>query len=382
MRSVYDYDLTKFPEVVYLILIFLVSRAPFINMGFSAFTSPTDLDVLAVVNSAHLLRYEHVYAVSRFPGSPFYEIINSLLIGGGWIATNAATAIVSLISIILFGKILKILEIKYKALLLVTFAFTPVIWINSTITMDYMWGLMFILLAFYLMFIEKYYFAGIALSFAIGSRITSLVIIIPLLYWMLHRKCNVKTISAFLGITTIASLAIFSPLIYKYGFEFLKYSPREITFNEVFNGITTQLLSVPAIILLLLAFVIARDIPKNDFSYNLSLSVLLVYALLFIYHPAKPAYLIPAVPWGLVALSKSFSRIAVISLCFLIVLNGIISVEIQNDEKLIGFDQGSVLKNYDDRKQTGIAKSEDYLESLSKLLSDEKNTQGRDVALP
>lgn len=366
-QGILDYDLTKFPAVVYLALLFFISRAPFIGLGFSAFTSPTDHDVLAVVNSAYLLRYEHVYAVSRFPGSPFYEIINSLLIDGGWLATNTATVVVSFFSVILFGKILNILEIKNKALLLITFTLMPVLWINSTITMDYMWSLMFLLLAFYFMFKGKYYFSGIALSFAIGSRITSLAAVIPLLYYMLHKKIDIKTIYTFLGTTVIASILIFSPVIYTYGLEFLKYTQREITFNEVFYGFTTQLLSIPAIVVLFMAFVIARNLPKGDFSFNLSLSVVFIYGLLFLYHPSKPAYLIPAVPWGLIVLSKSFSRVIVVLICILIVLNGIVSVDIQNNDGKIKFDYGSVIKNFEERKQ-GILQSKEYMESLSDVL--------------
>lgn len=366
-KDILDCDLTKFPAVVYLALLFFISRVPFINLGFSAFTGPTDQDVFAVVNSAYLLRYEHVYAVSRFPGSPFYEIINSLLIGGGWMATNAATVIVSLICLILFGKILNILEIKNKALLLVTFTFIPVIWINSTITMDYMWSLMFLLLAFFFVFKEKYVYSGIALSFAIGSRITSGAMVVPLLYWMLYKKCDNKTIYMFLETIILASIVIFSPVLYTYDFEFLKYYPREILFSEVSNGITTQVFSIPAMIVFIIGLIIARNIPKNDLSYNLSLFTLIIYVLLFIYHPSKPAYLIPAVPWGLITLSKSFHRAIVIILCVLIILNGIVSMEIQNNGEMIKIENGSVLKNYEERKPS-ILQSGNYLESLTNAL--------------
>lgn len=366
-KDILNWDLTAFPAVIYLTLIFFISRAPFIALGFSTFTSPTDQDVLAVVNSAYLLRYEHIYAVSRFPGSPFYEIINSLLIGGGWMATNAATAIVSFVCVILFGKILNIFEIKNKALILVTFAFIPVIWINSTITMDYMWSMMFLLLAFYLMFREKYNYSGIALSFAIGSRITSSVMVLPILFWMLHKKNDMKTTCAFLGTTIISSLVIFSPVLYTYGFDFLRYYPREILPSEVLYGITTQVFSMPAMLVFFIALITAIDIPKNDDSYKLSLLVIFIYALLFIYHPSKPAYLIPALPWGLITLSKSFHRAIVIILCILIILNGIVSVEIQNNGEMIKIENGSVLKNYEERKPS-ILQSENYLESLSNAL--------------
>lgn len=233
--------------------------------------------------------------------------------------------------------------------------------------MDYMWSLMFLLLAFYLMLIERYNYSGIALSFAIGSRITSAVMVIPLLYLMLHKKRDIIAICSFLGTTAVASILVFSPVIYTYGFEFLRYTPRDITFNEVFYGIATQLLSIPAMVVLLIALATARVVPKNDLSFNLSLSVVFVYALLFMYHPSKPAYLIPAVPWGLIILNKSFSRIAVVLLCVLIILNGVVSVDIQNANEKIKFDHGSVLKNYEDRK-TGIMQSKGYMESLSNAL--------------
>ncbi len=370
-----DIDLTRFPYIIYLLLIFVASRLPFLDLGFSAFTSPTDSDVLAVVNSAYLLRYYHVYAVSRFPGSPFFELYNSLLIGGGWLATNTATMIFSLFAVILFGKILNILNIKNKALLLITFTFIPVIWINSTVTMDYMWGLGFLLLAFYLAFAGKYNYSGIALSFAIACRLTSVVMILPLLYWMFHKKAGMNRIYSFLGTTFFSSIVLFSPVLYKYGLGFLKYYPREITFTEVYYGFATQILNIPTMIIIVASFLVARNIPKKDPAFNISLLVVLIYALLFIYHPSKPAYLIPAIPWGLVLLSKTFPRIIVIIVCTLVMLNGIISFDLQNIGENIKIDSGSVLKNYDERKMNGVNQSQEYLDSLDTFLKEEGSSQ-------
>ncbi|HEY9245424.1 MAG TPA: hypothetical protein VIO11_01110 [Candidatus Methanoperedens sp.] len=357
----------RFPYILFLLIVFIFSRIPFLDLGFSSFESPTDQDVLAMVNSAYLLHYSHIYAVSRFPGSPVYEIINSFLIEGGWLATNSATMIISLMTVILFGKILKIFDIKNRTLLLVTFMFIPVIWINSTITMDYMWGLAFILLAFYLTFRGKYNYSGIALAFAAGIRITSLVMLIPLVYWMLQKKTGSKRICSFLLTSILFSIIYFSPVLYTYGLEFLKYYPRIITFNEVYYGFTTQLLSIPALSLLLISLVIARDIPQKDPVFNVSLIVLFIYALLFILHPSKPAYLIPAVPFGMIALSKSFPRLTVIMVCVLVILNGIISIGIQNNEEKFNIGYGSVIKNFEERKKS-VPQSTQYLESLSEAL--------------
>ncbi|VVB93621.1 Uncharacterised protein [uncultured archaeon] len=370
-----DIDLTRFPHIIYLLVIFVASRLPFLDLGFSAFTSPTDSDVLAVVNSAYLLRYYHIYAVSRFPGSPFFELYNSLLIGGGWLATNTATMIFSFFAVILFGKILNILDIKNKSILLITFAFIPVIWINSTITMDYMWGLGFLLLAFYLAFAGKYNYSGIALSFAIACRLTSVVMIVPLLYWMLQKKAGMNRLYSFLGTTFFSSIILFSPVLYKYGLGFLKYYPREITFTEVYYGFATQILNIPAMIIILISFLVARNTPKKDPAFNLSLFVVLIYALIFIYHPSKPAYLIPAIPWGLVLLNKTFPRMIVIFVCVLVVLNGIMYFDFQGSGEKIKLDSGSVLKNYEERKMNGINQSQEYLDSLDTFLKEERSLQ-------
>ena len=364
-----DCDLTKFPAIVYLALIFLISRIPFINLGFSAFTNPTDQDVLAVVNSAYLLRYLDIYTVSRFPGYPVYEIINSLFIGGGWIATNTATMIVSFICVILFAKILGFFKIQNKAILVFTFAFIPIIWINSAVTIDYMWGLMFTLLAFYMLFREKYNYSAIAISLAIGTRLTLLFMVIPLFYWILYRKTDTKTIYTYSVITIISSILLYSPVLYKYGFGFLKYYPREIAFNEVLYGIITQLINIPTLIVLFIAFISVRNLPKGDSAYNLSVLIVFIYSILYIYHPAKPAYLIPLIPWGLVILSKLFSRYIVILLCVMLMLNGIVTVDIQKGDatdSFIRISDGSVLKNYEERKST-VVQSKDYMDSLKVL---------------
>ena len=368
-KSFFDCDLTKFPAIVYLAIIFLISRITFINLGFSAFTHPTDQDVLAVVNSAYLLRYLDVYTVSRFPGYPVYEIINSLFIGGGWIATNTATMIVSFICVVLFAKILDFFKIQYKAILVLTFAFIPVIWINSTVTMDYMWGLMFTLLAFHLLFREKYNYSAIAISLAIGTRLTLLFMVIPLFYWMLYRKTDTKTRYTYSVITIIGSIVAYSPVLYKYGFGFLEYYPREIAFNEVLYGITTQLINIPTLIILFIAFISVRNIPKRDSAYNLSLLIVFIYTLLYIYHPSKPAYLIPVIPWGLIILSKLFSRYIVVILCVMLILNGIVSVDIQTvdaADSFIRIGEGSVLKNYEERNYS-VVQSKDYMDSLRVL---------------
>ncbi|MCZ7394081.1 MAG: hypothetical protein ABOK23_05780 [Candidatus Methanoperedens sp.] len=390
-KDILDCDLTRFPAVVYLALIFLVSRAPFIALGFSAFTNPTDQDVLAVVNSAYLLRYEHVYTVSRFPGYPFFEMFNSLLIGGGWVFTNIATAVVSFISLILFGKILNVFEIKNKALLLLTFAFIPIIWINSTITMDYMWALMFILLAVFFVFTDKYQLAGISMGFAIGTRFTSAFMIFPVVLCLLE-KVNRRKILIFISTAVGTAVLLFLPVIYRYKLEFFRGSGflyttpigKSISMAAgslllSLNNMVMELFGIAALAaLIFFAILTFKNKPfyssERGHLLNFCWLTILIFILLYFIFPYKVAYLIPAVPWGLIALNEKLERKFIIIICILLLLNSAVSVEILSDDvtQVIKLDPGVVIKNYEDRKSLGVELSKEYMESLSNLLRYEK----------
>ncbi|MDT8380504.1 MAG: hypothetical protein RQ739_16610, partial [Desulfotignum sp.] len=67
-----------------------------------------------------------VYSVSRFPGYPLYEIINSVLINtGGWLLSNLFTCLVFLVSIFIFDAILKNLSSRHRILSVVLFVVIP-----------------------------------------------------------------------------------------------------------------------------------------------------------------------------------------------------------------------------------------------------------------
>ncbi|MCE8423181.1 MAG: hypothetical protein J5U17_11610 [Candidatus Methanoperedens sp.] len=385
-----DTDLTKAPYIYYIIFIYSLSRIPFLDLGFSAFTVSTDSDVLAIVNSAYLLRYYHIYTVSRFPGFPFYEFFNSFLIGGGWLFTNMGTAIVSFIGWIIFGKVLTILQIKNKALLFITFGFLPIIWINSTITIDYMWALMFVLLACFFVFSERYGLGGLALGFAVGTRFTSVFMIIPLLYWMIIGKIDVRKMKHFILIGFFTSLGMFLPVLYKYHSEFLKGSgfisttplnkPLETFAGSVLissMNLISDLTGILVIILVLILFLLR----KVSFSDRRDLSkfcwiTMLIYGILYFIFPYKTAYLIPAVPWILIIMNEKLGRKYFAIVCILLLLNNIITINIiKEDIPDISIDSGLILKNYQERRFHSIKESQEYLDSLSKILSEERNSR-------
>lgn len=387
-----DRDLTKFPAIVYLVLVYLISRIPFIYLGFGSFSSQTDYDILAVVNSAYLLRYDQVYTVSRYPGYPFYEVINAFLIDRGWIATNAATVLISFVSVIIFAKILNIFQIKNKAILVLTFAFMPILWINSTVTMDYMWALMFILLGSYLAFKDGYFMAGVAVGFAIGSRFTSMFMIIPIVLWALSKKADTGRILTFISTAVCTAVLLFLPVFYKYGLEFLQGSGFLSTtplrqpgtaaagyFVSAINNMAMELFGITALVFLILSVISALknksfNITERTHLLNFCWMTALIYILLYLVFPYKVAYLIPLVPWGLIALNEKLRSSYTVTICILLLLNGIISVEISGEDTkpVIKFDSGMVFNNYEDRKSHGIEISKEYMESLSNISGYEK----------
>ncbi|MCZ7399448.1 MAG: hypothetical protein O8C62_07185 [Candidatus Methanoperedens sp.] len=382
-KDILNCDLTKFPAVIYLALIFFISRLPFIALGFSAFTNPTDQDVLAVVNSAYLLRYDHTYTVSRFPGYPLYEFVNALFIGGGWIATNTATLVVSFVCVIIFARILNLFKIKNKALLVFTFAFIPIIWINSAITMDYMWSLMFIMLGVYLVFLGKYPMAGIAIGLAIGSRFTSAFMIIPLFFWALQKKEKIKDIMIFVYSAMGTALVVFLPVFYKYKLEILQGSgflsttpirnPTSMITGQALGNIAMDLFGLAALIFLIFSVLLTfknKPASKNKDLLNFCWLTIIIFTLLYFIFPYKVAYLIPIVPWSIVVINENLKKTFTVIICVLLLLNGIVSIKVINEEKLpaVKFDSGIVLQNYEERKSASIEQSIEYLESLSDVI--------------
>ena len=331
IKSLLDLDWTKPPHIFILILSFVVSRIFLLNLGFGA-----DPDAWRIANSAFDLRYSHIYHTSRFPGYPIPEYFNSLIIDHGWLATNSMTMILSLVSVIFFAKILKDLNVKNKGLLVLTYAFLPILWINSTNTMDYMWALTFIVIAWFFVLKNQWTFAGLMMGLAIGSRITSAILIFPFLYliWMENRK--IKDIIYF-GIATVTiSLLSFLPLFLQYNLEFLTYYPAKMTKIELIiiagkNG--TKLFGrVPTlfvlIMLLLSAKVLFRKIVERDKDTLFLLSAIILICILFIKAPYEVEYLIPMIPFGLLFLNKICRRELVAILCVLLLLNSFVSFPI------------------------------------------------------
>ncbi len=341
LNDLLDLEWTKIPYILVLITLFLLSRIPFLNLGFGV-----DPDAWRIAGSAFDLSYFHVYHPSRFPGYPFPEYFNALLIHYGWIATNAATMVISLISVVVFAKILKELNVKNKGLLVITYVFLPILWINSTVTMDYMWALAFILLTWFFIIKKQYALAGLMMGLAIGSRITSAILVLPFIYLILLENKEIKKSTIFLLTTCAAALIQFLPLYINYGLNFIFYYPTQVEISSILNNLTSYF-GILAIIFGLIVIILSSRklveniIKKDELTIFLLFSIFLI-VLLYIGAPYEIAYLIPAIPFALVLLSKISKRGIFSILCILLVLNSFVSIGLSSNTFLV-VDKGAVM---------------------------------------
>lgn len=339
-------DFTRFPYILILSLIFVLSRIPLLNLGFGS-----DSDAWRIANSAFDLYYFHIYHPSRFPGYPLVEFINSLIINHGWLTTNILTMVLSLISVIIFAMILKELEIKNKGLIIITYAFLPILWINSASTMDYMWALTFIILCWFLILKEKFVLAGLIFGLSIGSRPTSIFLIIPFIYLIYIKNKDAKNIFNFSFTSIIIASILFIPLYLQYGLHFITFYYQDLYISSVWSDASYLFGSIAIIfgivILILYSKVLFEEISKKNKMLIFFLISTFLIIILFIFAPYETAYLIPAIPFGILLINEISKRKFFIILCMLLLLNSFVSISILTDNSLV--EDGLIKKEMDIR---------------------------------
>ncbi|NYB52729.1 MAG: hypothetical protein HVN35_09250 [Methanobacteriaceae archaeon] len=323
----------------------MLSRVPFLNLGFG-----NDPDAWRIANTAFDLNQFLIYHTSRFPGYPLPEYVNSLVINYGWVATNSLTMILTLISILVFAKILKELEVESKGLIVLTFAFLPIVWINSVNTMDYMWAVTFIVISWYFVIKKHFLLAGLMMGLAISSRPTSAILIIPFMY-LITSENDIKKSLYFLLTSLAVSIALFSPLFFQYGLGFISFYGKLIDLNLVYNDLISSfgLLSVLAFILLIIKTK-KKDLTyiKQDNHMIFALFVVFLVIVLFLISPYETAYILPAIPFGLYFLSQIGSKRIFNIFCIFLILNSFITVSLNFETSQI-VEKGVVFTDAEDR---------------------------------
>ena len=198
-----------------------LSRVPFLDAGYGV-----NIDAWRIARVARDIAQTGQYEVSRFPGYPVQEVVSSWLWRGGPIALNALSALFSVLASVAIWRIGRRLSCRDSLLLAAAFAFTPVVFINSVTAKDYVWAIAFVLLAFWAALAERPIVSGLLLGLAVGCRITSGAMLIPLALVLGHEKSRAFRWreAGWLTLTTLLASAIcFLPVWWRYGLAFFTF---------------------------------------------------------------------------------------------------------------------------------------------------------------
>ncbi|WP_417591833.1 hypothetical protein [Owenweeksia hongkongensis] len=311
-------------EIILLFAANVLARLPFINAGYGR-----EEDAWAQAQNAKQIWETGIYEVSRLPGHPLYE----LLLAGLWPINhsywlfNLLSVLVSSLSVVYFYKICNKLNLLNTLALSVAFSFIPVFFIAGTYTIDYNFGLLFILISLYQLLRGKYWLAGIFIGLATGIRISHLGFILPWAIIIFTRTHSLKFVLR-MGLTSLLVAAIaFSPPLLQYGMGFLDFhKPPYPSTIKVLYKMSVGVYGIP--LLLFFAYFFFTNIRKPFSFWTLHsyysrmprgfyISLLLIFAMqlvVFLRLPFKSEFFIPFLPFLLMYLGVLMNRKQAISL--------------------------------------------------------------------
>jgi hypothetical protein len=323
-------DFTKPRAAALLAAVFIVVRIPWLWTGYGAET-----DAYRVALSALHLRASGEYLPSRLPGYPVHELLMApLVLTGGSVATNLATALAALAGVFVFAGIVSRVNAQPRALLVVAFAFTPFLLVNSVQTKDYMWALTFMLASYLAAIDRRNLLAGVLLGLGVGCRLTTGLFCLPLLLLYLDRR---EVRGAWLFLVAFASVAFlaFLPVTTQFGPRFLAYADSRIAPDIIVRAIGQYSIgaigAIATMIALALSWRALVTFPETltrDVHVRIWTATVVLYVLLFLRLPINLGYLIPIYPFGYLLLGRLVRPALLTAVVALILISGVLDLDI------------------------------------------------------
>lgn len=299
--------------LVSLFLLVLISRIPFLFCGYGAEEDSwgTPLAIWQTLQTG-------IYEPSRLPGHPVPEFFYLLIPYASPFWWNLLAALACSFASVAFYQIVRKLDLESPFLSGLALAFVPVIFISSTYTIDYCFTLAFLLWSFYFVINSSFIWAALFLGFAIGSRITSGIFLVPFLAWILtinKSKPDTKSIIHFVLLSVAIGAISYLPLLQSYGYRFFQYydqfpypSWEKVLFKASFGvwGVIGLLGIISAAIsqTIFIGFSkIEFQTRKNQVVVGLGVLITLLFAFSYLRLPQKSGYWIPAIPFIILALN-------------------------------------------------------------------------------
>jgi hypothetical protein len=335
LERIVEFDFTRPLVFAAFAAVYIATRVPWLNLGYGA-----DPDAWRVALSADHLLSHGEYLPSRLPGFPLEEFVTVPFIRAGWVWTNFSTVLVSLAGVYLFARLLVELKLPAKGVLTAAFAFTPLLWINSVITMDYMWSLTFVLACYLALIRGHSLLGGLCMGLAIGFRLTAFWVAFAFLIWLWREK-RLRSAVPFVGAMAVTSLAAYSPVLATYGLRMFNFYDAKISLAGFLKLLGKDTLGVVGALAVLAGLALSlprlRHLPRDVVtSSHVALWVavpLLVFGS-FTRLPHEVAYLIPLFPFGFFLMARYFQRPVLVTVALLIVLAGFVDITSPGDEEV------------------------------------------------
>jgi hypothetical protein len=332
LERVLKYDFTRPLPFLALSFVYLCVRIPWLNLGYG-----TDPDAWRVALSAEHLLSNGEYLPSRLPGYPLHEFATVPLIRAGWVWTNLSTALISLVGVYVFARIVGELNLRGRGVLTLTFAFAPLLWINSVSTIDYMWALTFILASYWLAIRERSALSGVAMGLAVGFRLTSGAVALPLGFLLWKAKGRRDVVLFALAVAIVSAVA-YSPVLATYGLRMFNFYDASVTWRAVLNRLGKDALGVVGALGVLAGLALSarnlRSLPadlRRDTHVQVWVAVIVLYFVSFARLPHEIGYLIPIFPFGLFLLSRYLRQGVLVAVAASIILAGFVDITSPGD---------------------------------------------------
>ncbi len=281
-----------------LLAITAVVTLPILWMGYG-----TDIDVGDVLESAEVIR-RFDYAPSRNPGVPVFETIVAVVDPiGGHLAINLATAAAAGLAVVGLARLVRAWDHGNGDLVGLAFLASPVVLIAATSTGDFIWAAMFFVWGALLHLRSHSLAAGVLFSLAIGSRMSTVLVVAAFLVADGWEPANRRRCVRSLLVAAPLAVLMYVPswLAFDRSFEFLNYGQgyrgfanhlgRFLYKNFVVAGLVLIGLVAAAVPSLLASLKRWRREPLVRFSF---LALVAIEAL-FLRFPWKGVHLLPAV---------------------------------------------------------------------------------------
>jgi hypothetical protein len=251
-----------------------------------------------------------MYSLSRWPGYLIHELLNTPLYAlGGSVLMNFGSLCMSLLNVLQFLKVCKLLSVPYRHLLALGMVVHPVYWVASTSAIDFVWASGFFFWGYSRLLQGGVVAAGVLFGLAIGARLGTVICVVAVVaarLWV--RRAGSRQALVVLCIAGTISVACYLPSFFAAGrsLGFLRYSIGDWTVGEHVARLVYKTIYFWGIlaftILALIGWSAVRGAGEifRQGRGELFVAAGLVFAgieYLFFKVPVKPGYLLPTLPF-------------------------------------------------------------------------------------